>query len=137
MINYSSLLFDNGHAWDHKEKGLFQYTHIQECFTCTCILLFNIVMFHVKRIVTMNTHVKYRCSSTHWSKIIINKVNIQFKNVGQTPRVKNAVSYGRIFSLIGLLMGNIKALALTVRWQNDRQDKNNMPLIFDFGGMKT
>ena len=44
-------------------------------------------------------------------------------------------------------MWNIKALALTVQklvarlkfereWQTDRQDKNNMPPIFEFGGIK-
>ena len=44
-------------------------------------------------------------------------------------------------------MWNIKALALTFQklvarlkfereWQTDRQDKNNMPPIFEFGGIK-
>ena len=47
----------------------------------------------------------------------------------------------------GIFMWNIKALALTVQkllaWlkfqrggQNDRQDKNNIPPIFDLGGIK-
>ena len=79
---------------------------------------------------------------------VISKVKVFKKWVklqGQGHRVKNNGIHGKVLSQ-GILMWNIKALALTVQkllarlkfkrggrndriteWQNDRQDKNNMP----------
>ena len=70
--------------------------------------------------------------------------------MGQTPRsrsqVNNNGTNGKVLSQ-GIFMGNIKGLAFTVQTllgrlklqrvgQNDRQDQNNMPPIFDLGGIK-
>ena len=74
-------------------------------------------------------------------KVLKKKVKLQFHgNI-----VKNNGTHPRVLSQ-GILMWNIKALALTVQkflaklnfqreGQNDRQDKNKMPLIFDLGGI--
>ena len=81
---------------------------------------------------------KYQSSSTHYSNVII-KVRVFKKRVklqGQGHRVKNNGTPGKVLSH-GILMWNIKALALTVQKllarlkfqrgeKNDRQDKNNM-----------
>ena len=65
--------------------------------------------------------------------------------MGQGHSVKNNGTHGKVLSQ-GIFMWNIKALALTVQkllarlkfqrgWHNDRQDKNNMPSIFDLWGI--
>ena len=69
-----------------------------------------------KGLVTSNIHVKYQRSNTHCSKIIC-KVKVFKKWVklqGQGHRVKNNGTQGKVLSQ-GILMCNIKALALTVQ----------------------
>ena len=93
-----------------------------------------------KGLITRNTYVKYQRSSTHCSKVN-SKIKV-FKN-GSNSKVKvtgkkNNGTHRKVLSQ-GIFMWNIKAQALTVQkvwarlkfqreWQNDRQDKNNMPL---------
>ena len=58
--------------------------------------------------------------------------------MGQTPSqghgAKHDGTHGKVLSQ-GIFMWNIKALALT-EWQNDRQDKNNMPPDLRSWGIK-
>ena len=100
-----------------------------------------------KGLITMNSHVKYQSSSTHCPKFI-SKVKVFKKRVklqGQGHRVKNNGTHGKVLSQ-EIFMWNITSIAITVQkllarfkfqrrgqneriteWQNDRQDKNNMP----------
>ena len=94
--------------------------------------------YPLKGLITRNTHLKCQSSSTHCSKDISN-VNV-FKKMGQTQRSRSQCQK-KWYPLKGLITKNthviyIKALALTVQkllakrrteWQNDKQDKNNMP----------
>ena len=74
------------------------------------------MMEPMKGLITRDTHVKYQNSSAHCSKVIC-KVEV-FKNwvklQGQGHMVKNNGTHGKVLSH-GILMGNIKALALTVQ----------------------
>ena len=104
-----------------------------------------------KGFITRNTHVKYQRSSSHCSKVI-SKVKVFKKWIklqGQGHRVKNNGNHRKVLSQ-GILMWNIKALALTVqkllarlkfqRGQNYRmtdRTKTICPPIFDLGGIKT
>ena len=69
-----------------------------------------------KGLITRNTPVKYQSSSTHCSKVI-NKVKVFKKWVklqDQGHSVKNNSTHGKVLSQ-GILMWNVKALALTVQ----------------------
>ena len=69
-----------------------------------------------KDLITREIHVKYQSSSTHYSKVI-SKVKVFRKWVklqGQGHRVKNNGTHGKVLSQ-GILIWNIKALALTVQ----------------------
>ena len=80
------------------------------------IMVPNEKTYHKERSITKNTHVKYQSSSPHCSKVI-SKVKVFKKWVklqGQDHRVKNNGNHIKVLSQ-GILMWNIKALALTVQ----------------------
>ena len=69
-----------------------------------------------KDLITRDTHVKNQSSSTHYSKVI-SKIKVFKKYVnlsGQGHKVKHNETYGKVLSQ-GILMWNIKVLALTVQ----------------------
>jgi hypothetical protein len=99
-----------------------------------------------KGLVKWNTHVKCQSPSTYQSKDIskVTVFNKYIKHQGKGHKVKNFGTHGKVLSQ-GILMWNIKALALTIPKLEPRfkfladdgktewHTKTICPLIFDLG----